>query len=580
MIKNYRQTKNSYNFKYRYILFISILFTLVGVVSVKLLSLHITDRDFLQSQGESRSVRVVEIPAYRGKILDRNSDPLAISTPVQSLWFEPSKIINKKLKNSDIKKLASILGISSKQIIAKAKKYKHREFVYLKRHLSPKVEAKIASLKLPGVHFQKEFKRFYPHAEVSSHVVGFTDIEGKGLEGIELAYNQHLKGKSGKKRIVQDLYGHEIERLSEVKIAEDGSDVKLSIDQRLQYLAHRALKAGVKKHKAKSGSAVIVSVDTGEILAMTNWPTFNPNSRKANFNPASIRNRAVTDFFEPGSTMKAFSMASILENTNTTADTIVNTGPGYLKLAGGIVRDDKKIGRTDVLTIMKRSSNVGITKLIQKFKSPDALWDTYNRFGFGSVTGINFPGESHGMLSRSNTEKPFVLATMAFGYGVAVTPVQLASAYATLGSHGVKRPLTLLKQDKPKPGIKVVSSQVARQVVDMLTLVARERASRAKIVGYDVAGKTGSARVLTANGYIQNKVRAVYGGLAPAINSKFAIVVVVNEPSNGQYYGNLVAAPVFSKIAQDALRLYKVPPDILETQGVYVAKNSNNKVIR
>lgn len=568
MIRKLNKTKFCPRYTF---LVLGISFLFFGLV-YRLICLQVFQRDFLQKQGDRRTIRLVNINANRGLILDRNGEPLAVSTPVKSIWANP-----KEVDLDNLNKLANLIGLSKFSIKKKLTKYQNKEFVYIRRHLPPEIADNIAELNLPGIYLKSEYKRYYPHGEISAHVVGFTDIDQRGQEGLELAYNDWLRGIDGKKRIIKDRLGREIKNIGDIKAPLNGRELVLSLDQRLQYLVYRELKYAISKHKAVSGSAVVVSIDTGEVLAMVNLPSYNPNDRNKKFVRSNLRNRAVTDFFEPASSIKAFSIASVFENCKVTPETIVDTSPGIMKFKGGVVRDDKNNGKIDVLTILKRSSNVGMSKLIQKLPSPYSLFDTYNRLGFGSRTESGFPGESIGLLSHKNTEHPFVLATMSFGYGLAVTPLQLARAYATLGANGVRRPISFIKLETPPSGVKVISTKVSRQVIETLSAVASQKMSRAQVNGYHVAGKTGTARKLGKEGYITGKHRAVYGGIAPAINPKFSIVVTINEPNSGEYYGNLVAAPVFSRIAQGAFRLYRIQPDLLETQGVFVASSADNR---
>jgi cell division protein FtsI (penicillin-binding protein 3) len=419
-----------------------------------------------------------------------------------------------------------------------------------------------------------EYRRYYPSGEVTAHVLGFTNIDDKGQEGLELAFDTWLQGKSGKKRIEQDRLGREVENLANLAEVQPGNDLVLSIDERLQYLAYKALKAAVIKHRAQSGNAVVLDVKTGEVLAMVSDPSFNPNKRERDGAKNHYRNTAVTDAFEPGSVIKTFSMASVLENTKITPATLVDTKPGFIKLQGKVIRDIHNNGVLDVASILKESSNIGITKLVLNLQARE-LWETYDRLGFGWSTNSGFPGESPGVLNLPRPNQDFVLATMSFGYGLAVTPIQLAQAYAIIGAGGIKRPVSFLKLSEPPEGTRVLNANVAHQVLDMLTIAVEHERSNARVPGYHVAGKTGTVRKLGKNGYEEGRYRAVFGGLAPAINPRIAIVVTINEPNTGEYYGNQVAAPVFANIAKGALRLLKIAPDLLDTHGVHVAQNRN-----
>lgn len=559
----------------RYLVILFVFASVLVAVVMRLGYLHVLQHDFLRTQGEARTVREIKIAAYRGMIKDRNGESLAISTPVDSVWINPKAI---KADDPKLKQAAKILNMPLKSLQEKIGKYSkaNKEFAYLRRHVDPKISTQIKNLQLSGLNLQPEYRRYYPTGEVTAHVLGFTNIDDKGQEGLELAYDTWLKGKSGKKRIEQDRLGREVEYLANLAEVQPGNDLILSIDERLQYLAYRALKTAVEKHRAESGSAVILDVRTGEVLAMVNDPSYNPNKRERSKQSVNYRNCAVTDAFEPGSVIKTFSMASVLENTKITPATLIDTKPGFMRLQGKIIRDVHNNGVLDVGSILKESSNIGITKLVLSLE-PRKLWDTYDRLGFGWGTESGFPGENPGILSLPRPEQSFVMATMAFGYGVTTTPLQLAQAYAIIGAGGVKRPVSFLKLDQPPEGKRVLSANVARQVLNMLSTAVEHDRSNARVAGYRVAGKTGTARKVGKEGYEEGKYRAVFGGLAPAINPRVAIVVTINEPSTGEYYGNQVAAPVFAKIASGALRLLKVAPDLLDTHGVHVAHNASRK---
>ncbi len=557
----------------RYMLLLFGFMCVLIAVAARLAYLHVLKHDFLRTQGEARTMREVKIAAYRGIIKDRNGESLAISTPVDSVWMDPRKI---DLAEPKLAQLAKLLHITTNDLQKKVKHYKQagKEFVYLSRQIDPQLSTKIKDLRLAGINLTSEYRRFYPHGEVTAQVLGFTNIDDTGQEGLELAYNAWLKGKPGKKRIEQDRLGREIENLASIAEVQPGNDLVLSLDERIQYVAYKALKAAVEKYKAQSGSAVVLDVRTGEVLAMVNDPSFNPNKRERDINKQNYRNTAVTDAFEPGSVIKTFSLASVLENTKITPATMIDTKPGFMLLQGKVIRDVHQNGVLDVASILKESSNIGVTKLVLNLQ-PRELWDTYDRLGFGWSTESGFPGENPGTLTLPRADQSFVMATMSFGYGVAVTPLQLAQAYAIIGAGGIKRPVSFLKVEQAPEGSRVLSAHVSRQVLNMLSFAVEHDRSNARVMGYRVAGKTGTARKVGQQGYEEGRYRAVFGGLAPAINPRVAIVVTINEPTSGEYYGNLVAAPVFSKIAGGALRLLKVAPDLLDTHGVHVAQNGN-----
>jgi len=564
-----------WKFNFRHLVLIAGIFIIIAGLGARLLELQILERDFLRGQGDARTMRVVKIPSHRGVITDRNGEPLAISTPVQSVWINPKKFNPAK---EELLELVAILHLDLKEIQQKLTKAADKSFIYLRRHVMPEISQQVEQLHIAGLHLQEEYKRYYPTGEVLSHVIGFTGIDDDGQEGLELQYENWLAGSHGARRIVIDRLGREVEFLAEVAEQRPGNDLTLSFDQRLQYLAFRELKASIEQHMAASGSAVILDVTSGEVLAMANYPSFNPNVRHSGVKRENRRNLAVTDYFEVGSVMKPLSILSVLEHSDVKATTLVDTAPGYMQLRGGVVREHnhENNGVIDVATILKRSSNVGVSKLVLALPY-EALWDTYSRLGFGSVSDSGFPGESPGVLAQKRFVNPFEVATMSFGYGVGVTQLQLARAYAILGAGGVKLPISFIKNNHaPLVGERVVSEEVAREVVDMLAGVVENNLSNAKVPGYRVAGKTGTARKLGKDGYEQGRHRSVFAGLAPAVNAKFAIVVTINEPSAGKYYGNQVAAPVFAKIAAGALRLFNVAPDVVDTQGVYVVQNGNN----
>ncbi len=546
----------------RYTLLSCCLFTLIGTVMYRMISLHVLEQDFLRHQGQARTMRVVHNSAYRGMITDRFGEPMAISTPVDSLWLNPKEFDS---EHPQLLALVGALDISLEQLQNKVRRAENREFVYVQRHLSPQVAEEIKRLRVPGVYLKSEYRRYYPAGEVTAHVLGFTNIDDLGQEGLELAFDESLKGTMGSKRIIRDRLGREVQIIEGLKERRSGQDIALSLDQRLQYLAYRELKAAVLDSHAVGGSAVILDVKTGEVLAMVNQPSFNPNQRvKLSEDRTRLRNRAVIDTFEPGSAMKTFSVVSALQHGGMTPKTLVDTSPGWLTVGGHVVKEDynRNFGLIDVATILEKSSNVGVSKLTLLLP-PDRLWETYTSMGFGNSTGSGFPGESAGVLNRPAKNGTFILTTMAFGYGMSVTPLQLAQAYAILGAGGVKRPITFLKTDISPVGERMIEPTVAKQVVDMLTGVVQQGCGvKAQVVGYQTAGKTGTARkVASAGGYQKDSHVAVFAGLAPASNPRFAIVVMVDDPKGPAYYGSQVAAPVFSKIAGAALRLYNIAPD-------------------
>lgn len=554
-----------------------LLVVLFSCLLIKLVKLQVVEQEFLKKQGNSRVIRVVNVAPYRGMILDRNGEPLAVSTKVESVWINP-KIFD--INNPNVSQLLSLLSINKNQLINKLNQYIGKEFVYLKRHISPDIALKIYQLNISGVNFKSEYKRYYPSGEISAHVLGLTNLDDQGISGMEYLYNSKLQGTAGKKIVINDRLGREVEYINNIQDMQPGQDLKSSIDHRLQYLAHKELSNGILKHNAKAGSVVVLDVKTGEVLAMVNYPTFNPNEKIIDINSNKYRNIAVTDYFEPASSVKVFSMASVLE-MGVSPNAVVDTNPGFWQVRGGVVKDPKNNGVLSMAAILQNSSNIGISKLVlenfsKNSDSNNFLLDMYDRVGFGSSTNSGFPGESSGVLNLPGKNQHFVLATMSFGYGMAVTPLQLARAYSVLGARGIKKPVSFLKIQAQPEGVRVINPKVADQVIELLSLAANRRASKlTKIEGYNIAGKTGTARKLVKNSYDKNRHLAVFCGLAPVNSPKFSVVVTVDEPSVGGYYGNQVAEPIFVKIVSGALRILNVPSD-LDRQSIQVAENGTN----
>lgn len=557
----------------RYKFLIILLMALLFGIIFKLIKLQIFEQAFLKKQGNAMVVREVKVQPSRGMILDRNNEPLAVSVKVRSVWVNP-KIFN--LNNANVYKLFKLLKVNQQSFINKLNNYIDKEFLYLKRHITPHEVEAITDLKIPGINFVYEYKRYYPTGEVSAHVLGTTNLDDQGISGIEYLYNNHLRGSVGKKIVINDGKGREVEHIKSIKEVSPGKNIVSSIDHRLQYLSHKELKEGIIKHNAKSGTVIILDVKTGEVLAMVNQPTFDPNEKITNINNVKYRNIAVTDYFEPASSIKAFSVASILER-GISPNTLVDTSPGVWQLKGGVIKDLKNHGILNMATILQHSSNIGISKLVlsnNNVNSADLLWDFYDRVGFGTTTSSGFPGESAGVLHLPNRNQHFVLATMSFGYGIGVTPLQLARAYAILGAKGIRRPVSFLKLSEPQLGYRVIDSKVSQKILEMLALASSRRTSNiTKVDGYNIAGKTGTARKLGKNSYDKNRHLAVFCGLAPAKEPKFSIVVTINEPSLSGYYANQVAEPIFAKIASEALRILNIPPD---PEVVYIAQNGVN----
>ncbi len=521
-------------------------------------------QDFLERQGDARILRVTKISANRGMILDRNGEPLAVSTPVDTVWADP-----KKLQGAGpvvYRQLAELVDRDPQALARRVTSSGDREFVYIARHMPPADAAKVRALNIPGVDTLREYRRYYPAGEVTGHLLGFTNVDDLGQEGIELAFDQWLSGATGAKRVMRDSLGRTIEDIERIREARPGEDVRLSIDLRLQYLAYRELKAAVQANKAQGGSIVVIDINTGEVLAMVNQPSFNPNDREQ-YQPSRYRNRATNDFFEPGSSIKPFVVASAMEAGLIHGDTLIDTNPGYVRVGTKIVRDHSNLGVIDVTTVLAKSSNVGMVKIAMMMKAQQ-MWRELDALGFGRVTGSGFPGESAGILTGYEHWRQVGQATTAYGYGLSVTPLQLAQAYATLGAGGIRRPVTLRRVDTPPAGERIVSEPVARELVKMLERVVSDEgtARRAAMMGYRVSGKTGTAwKASDTGGYDPTKYMAVFGGVVPASRPRLACVVIIDQPSAGLYYGGDVSAPVFSAVMSGALRLLAVPPDDLSS---------------
>ena len=553
-----RKRQTISHWRFRFVIFVLLLAALALVW--RMIDLMVLKRKFLVNQGDARMMRVVKTQAYRGMITDRNGSPFAISTPVDAAWADPQSIRSISVKK--LIKLAHVLDISYRTLKRRLG-YKNREFIYLKRQLTPTESDKVKALNIPGVFLKREYRRYYPEGEIIAQVVGLTNIDDHGQEGLELAYDTQLQGIPGLKQVIKDRLGRVVAEIDQIRAPKPGQNLTLSIDRRIQYLAYRALKQTFKKYHAKSASAVVLDLHTGEILAMVNQPSYNPNNRPK-IHGGRFRNRAVTDVFEPGSTMKPFAIAVGLDSGQYTPDTIINTNPGWIKVGRNIVRDEHFKGELSVTKVLQISSNVGVSKIILSLPL-EALWDKLNSFGLGKITSSGFPGESAGRLPFQRVWRPFAVATMSFGYGLSVTTLQLAQLYATLGNKGIEMPVTFLKTDKPVAGKQVMQPKTAHQIIRMLETVVEPggTATKARVSGYWVAGKTGTSRIVGKHGYERHHHNAVFAGLAPASNPKIVVVVFVHDPQGKFYYAGDVAAPVFAKIMSGALRILDIPPDHL-----------------
>lgn len=513
--------------------------------------------DFLEQKGESRYSRVIELSAHRGMIVDRNGQPLAISTPVESVWASPDDV---EIDSAKLGALAEILGMPAREIKKKLGE-EGKDFVYLERQLPPDVAAKVVELRIPGIFLQREYRRYYPSGDVMAHVLGFTNSDDNGQEGLELACQNTLAGKPGSRRVIKDRLGRIVEDVESIKTPRPGQDVALSLDSQIQYLAFREISQAVQANKARAGAVVVLDARTGEVLAMAGVPTYNPNNRD-DLKAGLVRNRAVTDNYEPGSTLKPFTIAAGLESGKYTPNTVIQTAPGTLTIGRATIHDAEKSGALTVSQVIQKSSNVGASKIALSLE-PRTMWDMLHDSGFGIPPDSGFPGEASGRLRPYEKWRPIEQATMSFGNGISVTLLQLARGYTIFANHGMLLPVTFLKRSGPPQGKRVISGKTAEEVKKMLELVVQPEGTGplAQIVGYTVAGKTGTAHKVEGNGYAAHKYIASFIGFAPATNPRLIVAVMVDEPSNGKYYGGEVSAPVFSKVMGGALQILGVPSD-------------------
>ena len=541
------------------------LFLCVVAIAWKVSVLHITDRDFLQGQGDARTIRTVPLVANRGLITDRNGEPLAVSTPVQSIWVNPTEVAE---EDAAIAILARELELNAEALASNIKSNSSREFLYVKRRLPPAEADRILDLDIDGVYSQQEYQRFYPQGEVTAHLIGFSNIDDVGQEGLELTYDEWLQGIPGRRQVMKDRRGHIIEELNTIQTAEPGKSLELSIDFHLQNIAYRELKEEFIIRRAKAASIVVLDVDTGEVLAIANQPSYNPHN-KANMTDFSVlRNRAITDVIEPGSTVKAFTIAAALESGLYAPGTIIETSPGWMMVGGNEVKDLFNYGTLTTTGVITKSSNIGSSKIALDIGA-EPIRDVLERVGFGEVLGTGFPGERSGVLPNPRRWGRPPTATFSFGNGLSATALQLAQAYSVLADDGIRKPVSLLRLDESQVSAlsreQVISADIANMVRSMLgTVVDASRggsALEANVPFYSVAGKTGTAHVVGEQGYEDNLHNSLFVGMAPASDPEFVIVVIVNEPKGEEHYGGQVAAPVFSRVAAGALRILNISPD-------------------
>ncbi|HVL02771.1 MAG TPA: penicillin-binding transpeptidase domain-containing protein [Dongiaceae bacterium] len=565
--------KESAKYAWRYLLVQGVLGVLALTVVGRLIYLQVESQSFLKDQGDRRVLRVESIPAYRGIVQDRNGEPLAVSTPVVTLWANPRELITQQ---HAWKELAKRLGVNETRLRDRILRNQEKQFLYLQRHMNPAKADEILQLDIAGVYGLEERRRYYPASEVTAHLVGFTNIDDSGQEGVELGYQEILQGMDGKKRVVKDLKHRTIKDVGLIRNPSPGQDVTLSIDLRAQYLAYRELLSAVNEYQASSGMAVALDIQTGEVLAMVNQPSYNPNNRSTR-DLAGLRNRALTDVFEPGSTVKPFTVAAGLESGLWQPESKIDTTPGYLRVGTKSIRDLHNYGVIDLTTLIAKSSNVGAARIALSLEE-DAVGNMFRRLGLGQATGTGFPGESVGMLPVRQRWRPIEIATLSYGYGLTVTAVQLAQAYAVLGSGGIKRPVSLLKVEGEVPGERVLDEKYAHQVMQMMEQVTSDQgtAKKANVPGYRVAGKTGTVHKVSANGYEAHQYLGLFAGVAPAEDPKIAMVVVIDDPKGEAYYGGLVAAPVFARIMSGLLRVKNIPPSKTVENFVDAAKKESS----
>jgi len=549
------------SFRWRAYFLIGVLVCGAVALVYRAVNLTLVDHTFLAKEGDARFSRVVQIAAHRGTITDRYGEPLAVSTPVDSIWVNPKELA---LAPEQLPRLASALKLDRQELARRITSSLDRDFLYLARGREPAEAQRIKALGIPGVYLSREYRRYYPSGEVAGHILGFTNVDDAGQEGLELAFDHWLAGVNGAKRVIQDRYGHIVQNVDSIRPARPGRDLVLSIDLRIQYLAYRELKAAIRDQRASSGSVVVLDIATGEVLAMVNQPAYNPNDRD-HLAPGTYRNRAVTDIFEPGSSMKPFVVAAALASGKYDDRSIVDTSPGFIQVGRGTkpIEDEHNLGAINIATILAKSSNVGMAHIALSLP-PELIWNTLTRLGFGQVTTSGFPGESAGLMPPLSQLRPVGIASMSRGYGLAVTPLQLAHAYATIGAGGVTRPLSFVRVDSPPGGQRVLDEHTCLELIHMLeSVVVAEGATgwRAAIPGYRVSGKTGTAWKAAGGGYYSDHFTAVFGGVAPTTAPRLAALVVLDDPSAGQHQGGAVSAPVFSAVVGQALRLLAVAPD-------------------
>ena len=553
---------NAGQFRLRARLLVGVIVALAMVLLGRALQLQVLDQQFLAEQGDMRYARIAKMPAYRGSMLDRFGEPLAVSSPVDTVWVNPPELAQ---ATDEITRLARALKRDPQWLAQRITSNLDRQFLYVARQMDPAAAAKIKALDIPGVSLLREYRRYYPNSEVTGHLLGFTNLDEAGQEGLELEYDQSLAGLDGSKRVIQDGHGRTVQNVESIRAPRPGEDLVTSIDLRIQYLAYRELKSAISQYRARAGSVIVIDVTTGEVLAMVNQPSFNPNDR-AQYEVARYRNRAATDIFEPGSSIKPFVVAAALASGRYQSGSMIDATA--FKVANKTIQDKHDRGVINLEQVLSLSSNVAMAKIALSLE-PEQMHDTLSKLGFGDVTASGFPGESAGLLSSTSHWRPINIATMAYGYGLSVTPLQLAQAYATIGALGMHRPITFRRVQEAVPATRVLDEKVARDLVSLLEGVVETGGTgvKARVPGYRVAGKTGTAWKAIAGGYSEDRYLAVFAGVVPASRPRLAVLVMIDEPGGSLYYGGDVAAPVFSAVTAGALRLMSVAPDDLARVG-------------
>jgi len=545
-------------FRLRSRLVVAGLTLMAATLGARAVHLQVLDQEFLAQEGDKRYLREATVPAHRGAIVDRFGEPLAVSSPVDTVWVNPQVLAQSP---EEITRLAKELKRDPKWLAQRITSNLDRQFLYVARHMDPADAGRVRALSIAGVELMREYKRYYPNGEVTGHVLGFTNLDEAGQEGLELAYNRSLAGEDGLKRVIKDAKGRIVENVESIRAPRPGEDLETSIDLRIQYLAYRELKSAVRRYRALAGSVIVLDVQTGEVLAMVNQPSFNPNDR-SQYDVARYRNRAVTDIIEPGSSIKPFVLAAALDSGKYRRDSFVDTASFQVGIK--TIDDKHELGTADLATILARSSNTGMARIALSLDR-DQIHRTLTALGFGQVSASGFPGESAGLLSAAGHWRPIAVATIAYGYGLSVTPLQLAQAYATVGAHGLHRPVTFERVDGPPAGERALVEKVSRDLIGLLEGVVAPDGTgiKARVPGYRVAGKTGTAWKAAGGGYSEHRYTAVFAGLVPASRPRLAALVLIDEPTGTEYYGGDVAAPVFAAVMSGALRLMGIAPDDL-----------------